>query len=127
MKNTRNIYHYQIRRCRRVEEYLINQKIIENSIDNDKDLFEEIKKQRRTGINEDLVIDGASSNKIPEKFADVYEKLFNRENDGEVVNNILGDINDSIDEESKNVLQKINIMSIKDPLSLCEELFHDLK
>ena len=46
MKTTRNQYHYQIRRYRRVEDYIRNQKMIENGFNSDFDLFAEIKKQR---------------------------------------------------------------------------------
>ena len=44
MKVTRNKYHYQIRRCKRIEDFLRNKKIVENRFDNDLDLFKEIKK-----------------------------------------------------------------------------------
>ena len=43
MKRTRNKYHYQIRRCRRIEEFIRNRKIVENCLDDDMDLFKEIK------------------------------------------------------------------------------------
>ena len=56
MKRTRNMYHYQIRKCRRVEEYIINKNIIENCIDGDTDLFAEIKKQRRSGVEDEVTI-----------------------------------------------------------------------
>ena len=69
MKRTRNCFHYQVRRCRRVENFLVNQKIIENCIQDDKDLFKEIKKHRGAGNQEELVIDGAIGEQIPEKFA----------------------------------------------------------
>ena len=95
---------------------MVNRKIIENCVNDDKDLFEEIKRQRKSGRNEDLVIDGAFGKEIPEKFANVYEELFNREDDGNVVNNILDSINVGIDQESMKEINKINICSIKEAL-----------
>ena len=74
MKTTRNQYHYQIRRCRRVEEYIVNKNIIENCINSDTDLFSEIRKQRKE-VEDDVTIDGASGKDIPGKFADVYCEL----------------------------------------------------
>ena len=65
MKRTKNTFHYQIRRCRRVEDFLKNQQIIENCLDSDADLFEEIKKQRSVGNDDDVTIDGASGQAIP--------------------------------------------------------------
>ena len=59
MKMTRNKYHYQIRKCRRVENFIKNQKIVENCLDTDMDLFAEIKKQRSNGNQDDVTIDGA--------------------------------------------------------------------
>ena len=95
---------------------MINQKIIENCLDDDKDLFTEIKRQRRSGMEDDLVIDGAAGEEIPEKFAAVYEELFNREEDGEAVTHILDKINESIKGDSMKEINKINICSIKDAL-----------
>ena len=116
MKRTKNRFHYQIRRCRRVENFLKNQKIIENCITDDKDLFEEIKKQRKSGRNENLVIDGAAGSLIPEKFADVYEELYNREKDSNAVSNILDGINANILEDARQNIDKINTCSISDAL-----------
>ena len=40
MKKTRNQYHYQIRKCKRVEDFIKNKKLVENCLDGDNDLFE---------------------------------------------------------------------------------------
>ena len=69
MKKTKNTFHYQIRRCRRVEEFIKNQKIIENCLESDDDLFNEIKKQRSSGAEDDVTIDGAPGKDIPNEFA----------------------------------------------------------
>ena len=69
MKKTRNLYHYQIRRCRRIEEYIVNQKIIENCFEKDTDILEEVKKQRRHDDEEDITIDGVADENIPNRFA----------------------------------------------------------
>ena len=77
MKRSRNVYHYQVRKCRRVEEYIRNKNIIENCIEGDADLFAEIKKQRKNAANDDVTIDGAAGKDIPNKFKEVYSNLFN--------------------------------------------------
>ena len=105
MKRSRNVYHYQVRKCRRVEEYIRNKNIIENCIEGDTDLFAEIKKQRE---NDDVTIDSAAGKDIPNKFAEVYSNLFNRESDNEEVHKISDDIEDRIDEDSWNEIRKIN-------------------
>ena len=83
MKVTRNKYHYQIRRCKRIEDFLRNKKIVENCFENDLDLFKEIKKQRQNGAEIDITIDGSSGKEIPQTFARVYEDLYNNSNDDE--------------------------------------------
>ena len=115
MKRSRNVYHYQIRKCRRVEEFIRNKNIIENCISSDTDLFAEIKRQRKDA-EDDVTIDGASGNDIPDKFADVYCNLFNRESDAEDIEKIKADIEQEIDDESFSEINKINMASIKDAL-----------
>ena len=116
MKTTRNTFHYQIRRCRRVEDFIKNQKIIENCIETDEELFGEIKKQRRAGLDDNVTIDGASGKAIPNEFANVYKELFNRENDEAEVDSILNKINMGLSEDSVSDLDKINIVTIKEAL-----------
>ena len=116
MKRTRNIYHYQIRKCRRVEDYIRNKNIIENCIDGDTDLFAEIKKQRRNDVEDEVTIDGASAKDIPRKFAEVYGELYNREADEEEIAHISEDINKQLDENSWAEIDKVNSASIREAL-----------
>jgi hypothetical protein len=117
MKKTKNTFLYQIRRCRRVDEFIKNQKIIENCLESDEDLFNEIKKQRSSGAEDDVTIDGASGKDIPNEFAEVYKELYNRENDEAEVNSILSKINLELNENSLNDVNKINTITIKEALS----------
>ena len=115
MKKTRNLYHYQIRRCRRVEEYIVNKNIVENCINGDTDLFAEIKKHRKD-VEDDVTIDGASGKDIPGKFADVYCELYNRESDNEEVDKIKEEFESIVDEQSFSEVNKIISSSIKEAL-----------
>ena len=116
MKRTRNIFHYQVRKCRRVEDYIRNKNIIENCIEGDADLFAEIKKQRKNAADDDVTIDGVAGKDIPGKFANVYSELFNRETDDAEVNKVKVAIEDEIDEDSWNEINKVNSSSIKEAL-----------
>jgi hypothetical protein len=116
MKKTKNTFHYQIRRCRRVEDFIKNQKIVENSFESDADLLEEIKKQRSDCKDDDVTIDGASGKDIPNEFAKVYKELFNREQDEIEVNSILNKLNLDITAESLQIVDKINTVTIKEAL-----------
>ena len=115
MKKTRNLHHYQIRRCRRIEEYIVNQKIIENWFEKDTDILEEVKKQRRHDDEEDITIDGVADENIPNRFAEVYQELFNREQDQAII----GDISLEIEANLRNAnteIDKINFRTIKEAL-----------
>ena len=114
MKKNRNQFHYQIRKCKRVENFLINQKLIENCLDDNNDLFKEIKRQRGPDTSENVTIDGASGDNIPNKFAEVYEELYNRENDEESVSAMLDSINIKLGEDSFEEIDKINSNLIKE-------------
>ena len=65
MKRTRNIYHMQIRKVRRAENKIKSMKLLEYSLDNNCDLFEELKKMRRVNCNFPSSIDSVKTN-IPQ-------------------------------------------------------------
>jgi hypothetical protein len=77
MKQSKNRFHYQVRKCKRIEDYLKNNKIVENCLENDTDLFKEIKRQRSNQNDDEVTIDGAADDNIPDKFASIYKDLFN--------------------------------------------------
>ena len=65
---------------------------MENCLDNDADLFAEIKRQRFNDNEDDVTIDGSSGSDIPDKFAEVYKELFNRCNDEEKIEELKNNI-----------------------------------
>ena len=116
MKSTQNKYHYQIRKCKRVEEFLINNKIIQNCLENDDDLFSEIKKHRGMHVDEEVTIDGTSGENIPKKFASIYEELFNRENDDENISHILNEINQNLGNDDLKEINRVNPNLVKEAI-----------
>ena len=116
MKHTRNVFHYQVRKCRRVEDTLRNKKLIENCLENDLDLFSEIKKLRSSNNKEDVTIDGAVGKDIPNKFAGIYGDLFNREEDEKNIEHLEAKINRNINVDSMKEIDKINSVVIKEAL-----------
>ena len=116
MKVTRNKYHYQIRRCKRIEDFLRNKKIFENCFDNDLDLFKEIKKQRQNGAEIDITIDGSSGKEIPQTFARVYEDLYNNSNDDDEIEKLESQLNKNLRNGDKGELEKINSFVIKEAM-----------
>ena len=113
MKKTRNQYQYQIRKCKRVEDFIKNKKLVENCLDGDNDLFEEIRKQRGKESRENVTIDGG---RLPDKFAEVYQELYNRENDEDNLEELLNNISNDIGDEAHVDIEKIITYLLKKAL-----------
>ena len=75
MKRTRNIFHYAVRKCRKSEEKIKSNKLLEACLNNDQNIFEEIKKLRKCKNSTANSIDGKTNN-VEEHFANVYEDLY---------------------------------------------------
>ena len=106
MKRTRNIYHYQIRKSRKITECVRRNALLDACINNNGDIFKEIRKLRKTPAAMSSVIDGKSTN-IEGHFAEVYGKLYNTCNDAENLSRIYRRLNDNINVGSLNEVDKI--------------------
>ena len=116
-KNSRNKYHYQIRKCRRAESFIRIQKIAESCSMTNNDLISEerheTERQRKVVCKNDSVIGGVSGKQIPEVFAEKYSKLFNRYESSLNSSTItMAKIEEMINEQSLKGLDKINSGSI---------------
>ena len=116
MKRTRNRFHYQVRKCRRVEEFIKNKKIVENCLEGDVDLFKEIKKQRSNPNDDDITIDGATGDSIPGKFAEVYNELYNKGSDEEKVAEVENNIRNSMMFSEIQEADKINSIVVTEAM-----------
>ena len=76
MKKTRNLYHYQLRKNRRMAECIKKNVLLDACINDNGDIFKEIRKLRMAAPTVSSVIDGVSS-KIENHFAYVYGKQYN--------------------------------------------------
>ena len=75
MKRVRNVYHYQIRKNRKMAECIKKNTLLDACINDKGDIFKEIRKLRKTPPIVSSLIDGVANN-IEFHFADVYEMLF---------------------------------------------------
>ena len=73
MKRSRNIYHFQIRKCKRMVDTL---KLLDACINGHGNLFDKIKKLRKSSPTVANAIDGISDD-ITKHFADIYGILYN--------------------------------------------------
>ena len=80
MKRTRNQYHYMIRKKKILLEQFKREGMLKSCLNNDANIFKEIRKQRSCKQEFPTTIDGESSD-IPEYLARKYEKLYNQVDD----------------------------------------------
>ena len=80
MKRTRNAYHTQIRKNKRLAENLKRNAFLQACLDNKCNIFSLIRKELKATNSIPAVIDGVST-KIENKFAETYERLYNSVDD----------------------------------------------
>ena len=101
MKRTRNVYHYQIRKCRKAADCLKRNTLLEACINNKGDIFKEIKKLRKSLPVVATSIDGNAEN-IEDHFAQVYHNLYNSVNDRNEMMNVKKHLEINIDQSSRD-------------------------
>ena len=112
MKRTRNAYHYAIRKCKKAAENIIRTKLLENCVTGGNDVFNELRKLRHVQTEPPSVIDG--NNKPAERFANVYEKLYNSTDDQEEIQTITDEVESYIDTNSLADVDKVTETLIAD-------------
>lgn len=109
MKYTRNCYHYQVRKCKRLCEKIKSDNFLNACLNNDVDLFSMIKKSRHSSSNVAATIDNISGkSKIANHFANIYETTFNEINDQQELSSISDSLNSRIYNSSLIEIRKIN-------------------
>ena len=71
---------------------------------------------RKCDVTEDITIDGVAGDGIPNKFAEVYQELFNREKDQDTIAEISVDIEEGIGQNAFDEIDKINFRTIGEAL-----------
>ena len=82
MKKTRNIFHMAAKKCRRAEEKISKNKLLQACISGEGNIFKEIKAMRKTKQVVANSIDGVTDN-ISEHFKNIYSELFNSVEDAD--------------------------------------------
>ena len=80
MKRSRNIYHYEYRKCIKSKELIRKNKILDSCINGNGDLFSEIKAMRKCDQVVATSMDGVTKD-IPGHFSSVYKELYNSHDD----------------------------------------------
>ena len=113
MKKTRNVFHMQARKCRKAEEKIRKNKLLDACINGDSDLFKEIKEMRKTKKVVANTIDGVSKN-IPEHFKNIYSELFNSVDDVENMAKLSELIENKVAPENIKDIEKVTPRIVKE-------------
>ena len=103
MKKTKSQYHLAIRRVKRLENYLLNCKLLDGSAKTD-DIFENIKHTRKDLNKVTANVEGETGSKAAEVFATKYRELFNSVEDSEKMEEIKESVENDIAENEENAI-----------------------
>ena len=113
MKKTRNVYHFQIRKCRKAADRLKRDRLLNACITGEGDIFHELKKIRMVNPTIPSSIDGVK-NDIPGHFANAYQKLYNSTDDEKEMSKMYSSISNSIDHTSLDDVDLITTEKVKE-------------
>ena len=112
MKMTRNRYHLILRKKKRLLEKIRRDNMLNSCLNNDNNIFKEIKKTRRCTHNPPPTIDGVSED-IPGYLAKRYEKLYNGVDDKLNLAQLESALEVMIDDRSAQYIQLITPNVVK--------------
>ena len=109
MKRSKHGYKYAIRRLKKCNDKIQNEKFISGLIGQGKNIFEEIRKIRGSRNTFSSRIDQVvGSDEIAQHFAGTYSKLYNRVKNGHELLSLAKTIDDNVNETSLSDLDRVN-------------------
>ena len=112
MKRTRNIYHLQIRKNKRMLDRIKRNDLLNSCLRNNGSIFDEIKKHRKCNKTIATSIDGHNED-IPSYFASQYEHLYNSIDDKFNISEIEKNLEYKINESNQNDISMITPQIVK--------------
>ena len=116
MKKTRNQYHYQIRKNRKMNDIKEKNRLLNACMNNNGDIFDEIKKLRKVHPTVSTMIDGVSY-KIEPHFANTYRQLYNSIEDDHNLTHVAEHLSKAIDSNSHVYVDKITASLVKNAIN----------
>ena len=113
MKQVRNVYHYQLRKCKNAENSIRRNKLLDACLNGNGDVFKEIKKMRMSQPVVASSMDGNKAN-LEEHFRGIYKDLYNSVDDKENILDILSDVNDGINITHAHDVKKVTPDLVKE-------------
>ena len=111
MCNTRNKYHYAVRRVKKMSNNIRARKLMDASQSGDVDLLKEMKKikgGKKTNVNlPECVEDAMGQDEIVEKFKEVYSALYNSAESSIAMEEIKNRIKEMVGQDSIKEVEKV--------------------
>ena len=102
----------ELKKCQKAEKMIKKTKLLDACLNGNGDLFEEIKKMRKTIVVVADNIDGVSTD-IPNHFGNIYKELFNSVKDGHEVKLISDEVDSKITVQSLSDVNKVTKEEVK--------------
>ena len=126
MKASKNQYKYAVRRLKRVNDKIKNDKFLKSIIGGGSDIFQEIRRFRGVCSTFSSRIDNeVGAKNIANHFASIYSELYNRVELNEKFEDAGKSINDAITEASVAQLDRVNEETILEALKILKINKHD--
>ena len=126
MKQSRSQYKYAVRRLKRVNDRIKNDKFVSSLVGGGADIFKEIKRFR--GANSALssrIDEEVGQGNIAGHFANIYSELYNRVELGPEIEDVKNTIEEKITNGSTAQLHRVNEDIIRDALKLMKANKYD--
>ena len=117
MMNSKRQYKYAVRRLKKANDNIQNDKFVQGILQGGVDIFTEIKKFRgKTGNCSSRIDDQIGSKNIADHFADIYSQLYSRHQHGTDFEEMVDKISNDVKPESMHDVNKITPDLVKEAL-----------
>ena len=113
MKRTRNVYHLQIRKCKKAAEILKRNALLDSCINGKGDIFTEIRKMRKAPAAVVNSVDGVTQD-IPGHFASIYRQLYNSVDEQTKINSLFTTVDRQVSTIDNSEVLKITGEVVRD-------------
>ena len=113
MKRTRNLYHYQVRKCKKSEDLVKRNQLLDSCLNGNGNIFTEIRKMRKGNPVVATSMDNQQQD-IPNHFKGIYSKLYNSANDGDELNAVKSEVDMKINFTQLKDVEKVTAKVVKE-------------
>ena len=112
MKRSRNRYHYEYKKCLKLDEKIRKNKLLDSCLNKGADLFTEIKSMRKSNPVIASSMDGYQD--VKAVFREKYENLYNSANDEEKLGEVYRETEGMVTQSSIAEVEKVTPALVKE-------------